>query len=439
MLLNNIKKFSELNKIIFFLCFVSIFLNYINIPFSLFNKDFGLHNPFYYSLFLLLLFLFKEIDLKFFNLYDSKINKIIFIFLISLLILSLILKTKITYDIFLGKIMVLFCITTFFIGPNLSKLITFKSLVILNIFFISLTLVMVWPNNIISNQLCFTLDNYVPRIFCSSIYGYNRGVSLLTSEPSFASLQLTFLIICNLFYLHNICKNSYENLITYFLTIILISFLLLLKSKLGILILAFILLNLLVYFFKKLKINFIGIIVILIFAFLAFISFTDFLVKEFFRHSFMTSCSNTLLSFFFRSLSYLTIFLGENKSLFNYLFNFKGLFLNEELNNQIYLNFTEKNFYLSNFCNGYLIDTFISNKDEFFEPQPLLMKLLFEEGLVVFTLFLMYIFINIKKNFELIIYKNLALFILIYLLFFQSSFLLILNGVLFQIYNYKYE
>ena len=60
------------------------------------------------------------------------------------------------------------------------------------------------PNNVVSNQFCFSLDNYLPY-FCTSIQGFNRGVGL-TSEPSFASLQLTFLIICNLFYLNIFVK-----------------------------------------------------------------------------------------------------------------------------------------------------------------------------------------------------------------------------------------
>ena len=434
---NSLKKYFELNKLIFFLCFISIFLNYIIFPFNLFNIQLGLHNPFFYVLFLFILFLLKEIDFEFFNFYNSNLNKFIFIFLLSLLIITILLNTNSIFDVSFRKIMILFCVITFFLGPNLSKLITFKSLVILNIFFIFLTIIMFIPNNIVSNQFCFSLDNYLPRSFCTSIHGFNRGVGLLTSEPSFASLQLTFLIICNLFYLNIFCKSFYEKLITYSLTFILIISLVFLKSKLGLITFVFILINFLIYFFKKVKINFIWIILASTFAFLAFISITDFLIKEFFQHSFRSTCSNVLVSIFFRSVSYITIFLAENKSLFNYLFNFKGLFINSELNNEIYVNYVSNNFYLTNFCNGYLLNTFLNDQIKFFEPQPLVMKFLFEEGLLVLSLFLMYIFINIKKNFKFVIYKNLVLFILIYLLFFQSSFLLIYNGILFQIYNYR--
>ena len=112
-----------------------------------------------------------------------------------------------------------------------------------------------------------------------------------------------------------------------------------------------------------------------------------------------------MVSIFFRSISYITIFLAENKSLFNYLFNFKGLFINSELNNEIYINYVSNNFYLTNFCNEYLLNTFLNDQIKFFEPQPLVMRFLFEEGLLVLSLFLMYIFINIKKILNLLFIK----------------------------------
>ena len=262
---------------------------------------------------------------------------------------------------------------------------------------------------------------------------------MLASEPSFASLQIAFLIICNLFYLNIFCQGSYEKIVIYFFAIALSLILLFLKSKLGVLIFIFIILNLLIYYIKKIKINTIWIIAFSIMLFLCILSFTDYLIKEFFFHSFRTSCSNILVSIFFRSISYITIFLAENKSMFAYLFNFKGLFFGEELNNRIYISFIENNYYLSNLCNGYLKNIFINNPDKFIEPQPLLIKLLFEEGVIAFSLFLTYILINLKKNYKFVIYKNLSLFIFIYLLFFQSSFLLVYNGILFQIYNYEHK
>ncbi len=437
MIFSKFNNFFIKKNVIFFLCFLSIFLNYINFPFNLFNFNIGLHNPFFYVIILFTLLLIKEVDLNYLNFFNLSANKLIFFSLVSVLFISLIFNPNSIFEIYQKKLMVLFCIITFFLGPNLSKIINFKFLIIINIFLIFLFFVMSLPYNSFSHQICYPLIDYLPRVFCSSIYGYHRGVSLLTSEPSFASLQVAFLIICNLFYLNIFCKSAYEKIVIYFFVTALSLILLFLKSKLGVLIFIFIILNLLIYFIKKIKINTIWIITFSILLFLSILSFTDYLIKEFFFHSFKTSCSNILVSIFFRSISYITIFLAENKSIFAYLFNFKGLFFGEELSNRIYISFIENNYYLSNLCNGYLKNTFLNNPDKFLEPQPLLMKLLFEEGIIAFGLFLTYIFINLKKNYKFVIYKNLSLFIFIYLLFFQSSFLLVYNGILFQIYNYE--
>ena len=435
----NLLSKSYLEKLLFSFGFFSIFLIYLNFNFLSEN----LHKPILYVVFLFIAFLSLNIDKKFLNFQNSLSNRYFFTIILSLIFLNLLMNFEYDQKYYLGLIGILLCLTSFFIGPNLKKLITFPNLVIVNILIIFFSVVMMLPPNPVSQDLCISMVELFPRVFCASINGYYRGASVFTPEPSYAAIQMFFLLCCNLFYLKKFSNSNYENFVIYIVSFFLLLCLMFIKSKLGIFFtFSVIFFCIIKYFLKKIdfKILFISLLISLLILF----SFIGYIYSETIKYSFYPSCNNLIWSLSFRILSYIALtdihqMVKLNTiNVYDVLFNFNAILdkYSKFNGNEIYAKNFDDSYYLTRICNEAIINT-IKGANFFFEPHPLVMKMLFKNGIVFALFFTIYVAKNLIFYFEDELYKTLIIVFIVYVLFMQSSFFLIYQGLAYQIYMYK--